>query len=145
MHDCGRLRRWLRRRTEIILDTLPAMVLSVDRERRVHYANGRARAALVIPQEITSEARQDWLERIHPHDRPQVHNAVASVLDRPGGVWEGVIRTEDPGGGVHWLSTQMHQVVDPSANQTLAQIVATEVTEMYLAQQSAEAQQSRLA
>ena len=142
MHD--RLTR-LRRRTEIILDTLPAMVLSVDRDRKLHYANGLARASLLIPSEIREEARLAWLGRIHPHDRPQVHDAVTSVLDRPGGVWEGVIRTEDPSGGVHWLSTQMHQVVDPSANQTLVQIVATEVTDLYLAQQSAEAQQSRLA
>lgn len=135
----------LRRRTEIILDTLPAIVLSVDRDRRVHYANRRARASLVIPQEIDDKGRLTWLERIHPHDRPQIHDAVASVLDRPGGIWEGLIRSEDPGGGVHWLSTQMHQVVDPSANQTLVQVVATDITDLYLAQQSAEAQQSRLA
>jgi signal transduction histidine kinase/PAS domain-containing protein len=142
MHE--RLTR-LRRRTEIILDTLPAMVLSVDGRRRLHYANGRARAAMVIPSEIEEESRLDWLERVHPHDRPQVHSAVTSVLERPGGIWEGVIRTEDPGGGVHWLSTQMHQVVDPTENEILVQIVATEVTDLYLAQQSAEAQQSRLA
>lgn len=135
----------LRRRTEIILDTLPAMVLSVDRDRRLHYANGLARASLVIPNEINEDSRLDWLERIHPHDRPQVHDAVNSVLDRPGGVWEGVVRTEDSSGGVRWLSTQMHQVIDPSANETLVQIVAAEVTDLYLAQQSAEAQQSRLA
>ena len=45
MHD--RLTR-LRRRTEILLDTLPAMVLSVDRDRKLHYANRRARAVLGI-------------------------------------------------------------------------------------------------
>jgi PAS domain S-box-containing protein len=135
----------LRRRTEILLDTLPAMVLSVDRGRRLHYANRRACALLGIssdPQE--TEGRVGWLERIHPHDRPQVHAAVTSVLDRPGGVWEEVIRAEDVGGGVHWLSTQMHQVVDPTQNETLVQIVATEVTDLFLARRSAEAQQSRL-
>lgn len=142
MHD--RLTR-LRRRTEILLDTLPAMVLSVDRDRKLHYANQRARAALVIPPEIDPESRLEWLDRIHSHDRPQVHSAVASVLDRPGGVWEGVVRSEEPGGGVHWLSTRMHQVVDPAEKETLVQIVATEITDLYLAQQSAEAQQSRLA
>jgi len=142
MHD--RLTR-LRRRTEILLDTLPAMVLSVDRERKLHYANQSARAALVIPPQIDAAARLDWLERIHSHDRPQVHSAVASVLDRPGGVWAGVIRTQGPRGDVHWLSARMHQVVDPAENQTLVQIVATEITDLYLAQQSAEAQQSRLA
>jgi len=141
MHD--RLTR-LRRKTEILLDTLPAMVLSVDRDRKLHYANQRARATLVIPPKIDHESRLDWLERIHSHDRPQVHSAVASVLEKPGGVWEGVVRTEDPGGGVQWLSTRMHQVVDPAENQTMVQIVATEITDLYLAQQSAEAQQSRL-
>jgi len=111
MHE--RLTR-LRRRTEILLDNLPALVLSVDGGRKLHYANRRARATLVIPSEIGEKNPLSWLERIHPHDRPQVHSAVSSVLERPGGVWEGVIRTEDPGGGVHWLSTEMHQVVDPA-------------------------------
>ena len=70
---------------------------------------------------------------------------MTSVLDRPeapGKVW---FAPKTLGGGVHWLSTRMHQVVDPAANQTLVQIVATEITDLYLAQQSAEAQQSRLA
>ena len=141
MHD--RLTR-LRRRTEILLDNLPAMVLSVDRERKLHYANTRARAVLGISSVTKNDSGLGWLERFHPHDRPQVHSAVSSVLERPGGVWEGVIRTEDPGGGVHWLSTHLHQVVDPTEDQTLVQVVATEVTDLYLAQQSAEAQQSRL-
>jgi signal transduction histidine kinase len=39
----------------------------------------------------------------------------------------------------------MHQVIDPVENQTLVQVVATEVTDLFLARQSAEAQQSRLA
>ncbi len=141
MHD--RLTR-LRRRTEILLDTLPAIVLSVDRERKLHYANRRARAVLGISPETGDDSGTAWLGRFHPHDRPQVHSAVTSVLERPGGVWEGVVRTEDPGGGVQWLSTQIHQVVDPTRDQTLVQIVATEITDLYLAQQSAEAQQSRL-
>jgi len=141
MHE--RLTR-LRRRTEILLDNLPAMVLSVDRERKLHYANRRAQAVLGISLDEEEKPGAGWLERFHSHDRPQVHLAVSSVLDRPGGVWEGVIRTEDPGGGVQWLSTQMHQVVDPTEDQTLVQIVATEITDLYLAQQSAEARQSRL-
>jgi PAS domain S-box-containing protein len=136
----------LRRRTEILLDMLPAMVLSVDGSRRLRYANRQARTALGLQPDDGDDARaKAWLERVHPHDRPQVHGAVTSVLERPGGVWEGVVRIEDPGGGVRWLSTQMHQVVDPAENQTLVQIVAAEVTDLYLAQQSAEAQQSRLA
>ncbi len=141
MHD--RLTR-LRRRTEILLDTLPVMVLSVDRDRNIHYANRQARAVLGISLDPAGQTEHGWLERFHPHDRPQIHSAVSSVLERPGGVWEGVIRSEDPSGGVHWLSTNVHQVVDPTENQTLVQIVATEVTDLFLAQQSAEAQQSRL-
>jgi signal transduction histidine kinase len=141
MHD--RLTR-LRRRTEILLDTLPAMVLTVDRDRNLYYANRHARTALGISSGVDRDFSPAWLERFHPHDRPQLHSAVASVLQRPGGVWEGVIRTEDPGGAVRWLSTHLHQVVDPTEDQTLVQIVATEVTDLFLAQQSAEAQQSRL-
>lgn len=141
MHD--RLTR-LRRRTEILLDTLPVLVLSVDRERRLHYANRQARVVLGIDSDSMVQTEHGWLERFHPHDRPQLHSAVSSVLELPGGVWEGVIRSEDPGGGVHWLSTHLHQVVDPTENQTLVQVVASEVTDLFLAQQSAEAQQSRL-
>ena len=141
MHD--RLTR-LGRRNEILLDTLPVLVLSVDRERRLHYANRQARAVLGISSTATTQPEQGWLERFHSHDRPQIHSAVASVLERPGGVWEGVVRSEDPGGGVRWLSTHLHQVVDPTENQTLVQVVATEVSDLFLAQQSAEAQQSRL-
>jgi PAS domain S-box-containing protein len=148
LEDQGALRERLtrlRRRTEILLDNLPAMVLSVDRERQLHYANRQARTLLGLTAEFDVAAPATWLERIHPHDRPRVHGAVASVLDRPGGVWEEVIRAEGPGGGVHWLNTQMHQVVDPLEGRTLVQVVATEVTDLFLARQSAEAQQARLA
>ncbi|MGD8440375.1 MAG: ATP-binding protein [Holophagae bacterium] len=135
----------LRRRTEILLDTLPTVVLTVDADRILHYANRRAAALLGLGDEEHGRGGRGWLERFHPHDRPQIHGAVASVLERPGGLWEGVVRTEDVGGGVHWLSTEMHQVVDPIENRTLVQVVATEITDLFLAQQSAEAQQSRLA
>ena len=47
MHD--RLTR-LRRRTEILLEDLPAMVLTVDRDRKLHYANHRARASWDSPE-----------------------------------------------------------------------------------------------
>jgi signal transduction histidine kinase len=134
----------LRRRTEILLDTLPTAVLSVDRDRNLHYANRRARTLLGINPGEHGHGGRDWLERFHPHDRPQLFSAVSSVLDRPGGLWEAVVRAVDPGGGVHWLGTEMHQVVDPIENRTLVQVVATEVTDLFLAQQSAEAQQSRL-
>ncbi len=135
----------LRRRTEILLDTLPTVVLTVDRDRALHYANRRAATLLGLSMDSAVQNGREWLERFHPHDRPQIHSAVGSVLERPGGLWEGVVRTEDTGGGVHWISTEMHQVVDPIERRTLVQLVGTEITDLFLAQQSAEAQQSRLA
>jgi signal transduction histidine kinase/PAS domain-containing protein len=147
LEDQGALKERLtriRRRTEILLDTLPAVVLLVDRKHRLSYANRKACTLLDISLVSEPERSRAWLQRIHPHDRPLVHSAVASVLDRTGGVWENVIRVDDPGGGIQWLSVQMRQVADPTENRVLVQIVATEVTDLLLARQAAEAQQGRL-
>jgi len=46
---------------------------------------------------------------------------------------------------VHWLNTQMQPIVDPVVNETLIQVVAIDVTDLHLAQQAAEARQTRLA
>ncbi|MFV2073113.1 MAG: ATP-binding protein [Thermoanaerobaculales bacterium] len=140
-----RLKR-LRKRTDILLDTLPVPVLSVDRARNLRFANRAASALFEVPRGLgTGIEGPGWLERIHPHDRPQVHAAVAPILDEDQSSWEEVVRTEDSEGGVHWLNMQMHQVIDPVVNETLVQVVATEVTDLQLARRAAEARQSRLA
>ena len=138
--------KMLRKRTDLLLDTLPVLVLSVDRARNLRYANRAASALFEVPRGLGSGIDgAGWLERIHPHDRPQVHAAVASILDESRTSWEDVVRTEDSEGGVHWLNMQLHQVIDPVVNETLVQVVATEVTDLQLARRAAEARQSRLA
>ncbi len=140
-----RLRR-LRVRMEILLDTLPVLVLSVDRERRVRYANHAAGALFALPADIGPEgAGTGWLERIHEHHRPQVYAAIPAVLEGDRRTWEQVVRVEDEAGGIHWLRTQMQPLVDPVANETLIQVVAADITDLHVARRAAEARQSRLA
>ncbi len=140
-----RLRR-LRRRMEILLDTLPVLVLSVDRHRNLRYANRAASELFAVPHGVgDGSAGADWLERIHPSHRPQVYAAIPSVLEEGRRSWEDVVRVEDVGGEIHWLNTQMHPVVDPVISETLIQVVATDVTDLQLARRAAEARQTRLA
>jgi PAS domain S-box-containing protein len=139
-----RLKR-LRRRMEILLDTLPVLVLSVDRERNLRYANSAASSLFAVPHGVSDGSDgPGWLERIHPNHRPQVFAAIPSVLEEGRKSWEEIVRVEDVDGGVHWLNTQMHPVVDPVVNETLIQVVATDVTDLQLARRAAEARQSRL-
>ncbi len=140
-----RLKR-LRRRMEILLDTLPVLVLSVDRERNLRYANRAASTLFAVPHGLGDGSEGPaWLERIHPNHRPQVYAAIPSVLEEGRQSWEEVVRIEDIEGGVHWLNTQMHPVVDPVVGETLIQVVATDVTDLQLARRAAEARQTRLA
>lgn len=139
-----RLKR-LRSRTEILLDTLPVLVLSVDRNRCVRYANRAASELFPVDRGDGGGDGPDWLERIHEHHRPQVYAAIPSVLEGERRSWEQVVRVEDVAGKVHWLNTQMHPVVDPVVNETLIQVVATDVTDLQMARRAAEARQTRLA
>jgi PAS domain S-box-containing protein len=140
-----RLKR-LRQRMEILLDTLPALVLSVDRDRNIRYANRAASELFDLPRGAAELVRgSDWLQRVHDNHRPQIYAAIPAVLEGGHGMWEEVLRVEDIDGTVHWLNTQMQPVVDPVANETLIQIVAADVTDLHLARRSAEHQQSRLA
>ena len=136
----------LRHRMEILLNTLPVLVMSVDRERQVRYAN-RAASNLFSgpPNPGETDHGSTWLDRVHAAHRPQVYSAIPRVLEGGRGFWEEMIRVEDAEGNVHWLNTQMQPVVDPVVNETLIQVVAIDVTDLHLAQQAAEARQTRLA
>ncbi len=140
-----RLKR-LRQRMEILLDTLPAIVLSVDRERNIRYANRAASELFDVPHGVGDAGHgREWLERIHVKHRPQIYAAIPAVLESGRGMWEEMIRVEDSSGSVHWLNTQMQPVMDPVVNETLIQVVATDVTDLHLARRAAEGRQSRLA
>jgi len=140
-----RLKR-LRHRVEILLDSLPVLVLSVDRDRNIRFANRAASHLFQVPAG-TSDPHDPptWMDRIHPNHRPQVYAAIPAVLEGGKGQWEEMVRVEDANGDVHWLNTQMHPVVDPVIGETLIQLVATDVTDLHLARRAAEGRQTRLA
>jgi PAS domain S-box-containing protein len=135
-----------RQSTEVILDGLPVVVLSVDRHHRVRYANRNASLLLGVTRGVTvGDPDRDWLDRFHPPDRSRIHAAIPATIDRGAGGWEAVVRVVDTEGGVHWLNTQLHPMVDPVINDILVQLVATDVTELFLARRTAEARQTRMA
>ncbi len=140
-----RLKR-LRSRMEILLDSLPILVISVDRDRNIRYANLAASKLFSVPHGtgIGNHGPQ-WLERIHENHRPQVYAAIPAVLEGQHQHWDQVVRVEDAEGRTHWLSTLMHPVVDPVVNETLIQVMATDITDLHIARRAAEARQSRLA
>ena len=140
-----RLKR-LRSRMEILLDSLPVLVLSVDRDRNVRYANMAASELFSVPHGTgLGRLGSEWMNRIDEVHRPQVYSAIPAVLEGSHQSWERVVRVEDDSGNVHWLSTLMHPVVDPVVNETLIQIMATDITDLHLARSAAELRQTRLA
>jgi PAS domain S-box-containing protein len=136
----------LRHRMEILLNTLPVLVMSVDRDRRVRYANRAASRLFADPNLATDgDGFANWLDRVHATHRPKIYSAIPTVLEGGRGSWEELIRVEDTDGNVHWLNTQMQPIVDPVVNETLIQVMAIDVTDLHLAQRAAEARQGRLA
>jgi PAS domain S-box-containing protein len=135
-----------RETTEIMLDSLPVLVLSVDRELQVRYANRSASALLGVTRGITvGDPDLDWLQRFPPPDRSRLKAAIPATASRGSGGWEAVVRVSDEVGQVHWLNTQLHPVQDPAAGETLVELVATDVSELFLARRTAEARQTRMA
>ncbi len=134
-----------RRRTEVFLDSLPVLVLSVDRTHRLRYANRIAGDLLGIPRGVSDpNLGPAWLARVHPPDRDRLHGAIPVVAGRAGGSWEAVLRVVDGDGGVHWLNTQLHPITDPETGETLVEVVASDVTDLFLARRTAEARQARM-
>ncbi len=134
-----------RRRTEVFLDTLPVLVLTVDDGLRLRYANRIARDLLGITSGSgPSDAGPTWLGRIHPPDRHRLEAAIPVVARGASQGWEAVLLAVDGEGGVHWLNTQLHPVTDPETNDTLVEVVASDVTDLFVAQRTAEARQTRM-
>jgi signal transduction histidine kinase/PAS domain-containing protein len=134
-----------RRRTEVFLDTLPVLVLTVDESRRLRYANRIARDVLGISPGVSSpDPGPGWLDRIHPPDRNRLEAAIPTVARGSAEGWEAVLLAVDGEGDVHWLNTQLHPVTDPETNDTLVEVVASDVTDLFVAQRTAEARQTRM-
>ncbi len=132
-------------RENILLDTLPILVLTVDCEQRVRRCNRRA-AHLLGLDPSTSERipAGEWLARVHPDDLPKLEGAMRAVLDGSSPTADGEIRVSDGGGDTHWLSARVHRVSSPVDGERRLAIVATETTDLVLARQTGEARQARL-
>jgi PAS domain S-box-containing protein len=138
--------RTFRSRMEVLLDSLPSLVLSVDRELRLRYANRSAADLLGVAHGMNPQGGgRDWLERLHEVDREQVADAVPRLIDARDGVWQGVGRILDLDGAAHWLNLHLHPMSDPVENRPFVEAVATDVTDLQLARRSSEVRQSRLA
>ncbi len=132
--------------TEVILDALPVLVLSVDRHLRVRYANRNASVLLGVTRGVTvGDPDREWLERFHPPDRSRIMAAIPATIDRGSGAGRRSFGWWRRGHGVHWLTTQLHPVLDPVVTETLVELVATDVTDLFLARRTAEARQTRMA
>jgi signal transduction histidine kinase/PAS domain-containing protein len=135
-----------RESTEVMLDGLPVLVLSLDRQLRVRYANRSASALLGVARGVTvGDPDLEWLDRFPPPDRSRLRAAIPATIDRKTGGWEAVVRVADAAGQVHWLNTQLLPVVDPVAGETLVELVASDVSDLFLARRIAEARQTRMA
>ena len=132
--------------TEVMLDGLPVVVLSLDRQLRVRYANRSASSLLGVARGVTvGDPDLDWLDRFPPPDRSRLRAAIPATIDRQAGGWDAVVRVADADGQVHWLNTQLLPVNDPVAGETLVELVATDVSDLFLARRIAEARQTRMA
>ncbi|PWB78514.1 MAG: hypothetical protein C3F15_01460 [Holophagae bacterium] len=135
-----------RESTEVMLDGLPVLVLSLDRQLRVRYANRSASALLGVARGVTvGDPDLEWLDRFPPPDRSRLRTAIPATIDRKSGGWEAVVRVADATGQVHWLNTQLLPVLDPVAGETLVELVASDVSDLFLARRIAEARQTRMA
>jgi len=134
-----------RLRTEVFLDTLPVLVLSVDKDLQLRYANRIASELLGIPKRgLDPSLGPQWLNHVHPPDHDRLQAAIPLVADGTTKAWEAVILAVDAEGGVHWLNTQLHPVTDPETSDTLVEVVASDVTDLFVARRTAEARQTRM-
>jgi len=129
-----------------LLDTVPVLVLTVDREGRVQRFNRRAAQLLGLDEPSSAHAASaPWLARVHPDDRPLLEGAAGAVLDGTTPCAEAEMRVEDPDGATRWLTARIHGIAAPPGGETRLAIVATETTDLVLARQTGEARQARLA
>ncbi len=133
-----------RRRLEVLLDSLPGIVLSIGPDLEVLYANRSAQHLLGLPPGLGGPG--SWLDRlVDPGDRALLARTVPGLIQSNATeVWERVVRLDGPEGLVHWLSLELHPIVDPVVGRAAVQVVATDVTDLQLVRRTSESRQSRL-
>jgi len=146
----ARMARRIRRtrwRTELLLDTLPTLVLTVDSDHRLRYANRSAVALLELATRREDGPGRGWLQHFDAQDRPGLLATVDGLLEvgESASRSEMVIRAVDHDGGLHWLQCQLYVVVDPVEDDPLVELVGTDITDLTLARRTGEVRQNRLA
>ncbi len=144
--ELNRRIQMLGRRIQLLLETLPTLVLSVDENLFVQYANPAGARLFQIPAGLTRGGAGDtWISQLGESDRTLLREAIESVFQDGAPSWSGTITVTDGEGGSHWLQVGVHPVLDPVEERHYVEIVGTDVTELLLARRAAERRQDRLA
>ncbi len=144
--ELNRRIKQLGRRIELLLESLPTLVLTVDSWSRVQYANAAAARLFGVPAGLTRGAAADtWLERLGAPDRELLRDRIRRVHRGELPSWEGTVTVVDAAGSSHWLQVQLHPLFDPVEEKPYVELVGSDVTELLLARRSAEERQERLA
>lgn len=143
--DLNRRIKQLGRRIELLLESLPTLVVTVDAGASVQYANAAAARLFEIPAGLTRGAAADiWLERLGAEDRDLLRNRIRKVQEGALPAWEGNVTVLDAQGSSHWLQVQLHRLLDPVEERQYVELVGSDVTELLLARRAAEQRQDRL-
>lgn len=96
--------------------------------------NENSARLLGLPTHCLQVTAQDWLERIHPQDRPQAEQKVALALDDCTS-FEMEYRVIWPNGSVHWLLSKGQAICD-ATGKTIRMIgVAIDINDRKLAEE----------
>ncbi|MCG6961738.1 MAG: GAF domain-containing protein [Acidobacteria bacterium] len=133
------------KRVEVLLDSLPVAVLTLDKTGQLRYANRSCSRLLGVPPGLSQGVGwQHWSARLVSEDKPELERAVTSLAREAGESWSGILRTTDPDGSVHWLSVRAELGHDPVEDESRVQVVAADISELHVARRTAEDRQDRL-
>ena len=118
-------------------DPLPVLVLLLDRELGVCFANDKAKSVLGLG------STSSWLRHLHPDDRHHVRLGVERSI-RSGTLWSRTCRAGQPDAWVHWLQIDVRPFSHPDVPTAVVEFLASEVTGLMLAQRLSEERQARL-
>jgi PAS domain S-box-containing protein len=141
----GRLKNF-GKRVEVLLDSLPVAVLTLDRSGQLRYANRSCARLLGVPPGLSQGVGWErWSARLFSEDTQELERAVRSLAEEEGEGWTGVVRATDLDGSVHWLTVRAELGHDPVEDESRVQLVAADISELHVARRTAEDRQERLA
>jgi len=135
--------RQLLHRVENVLDTLPAMVFTLNGALCSRYANRSAADFFGLPCG-PSEAVADtgWLDRIDSADRQRLAQLLAEVYENRS-ERATVVKAHHVVGTAHWLDVHIHPLATHSDVDDLVEIVALDVSARYQAERAQQESQER--